>query len=269
MKLQLTTLLGLSLFLFFSYGKLQAQLCNPTASQIDITTDKLQVRNLGAGSFWWDGAGDGRFLVDDPTLSTQPASVAFASGIWLGGLDPAGNLKVAAQTYGLANGTTDFWPGPLDDNGSTSVNACENFDKIWEIKKEILDAHLADYEDNGVINNTVPPSLLSWPGRDNPHSLDNNGFELPAGRAFAPFFDVNNDNIYNPEDGDYPDTRGATTTQWWIFNDNGNIHTETNGDAIKAEISVLSYSFDNNLPNLNGTIFYELEITNYVKATAY
>ncbi len=260
--MKLATIIFCSLTLI-PFGKIQAQLCTPATSQIDISTDRVQVRNLVAGSLWWDGTGEGRFLVDDPELSSQPTSAALAAGLWLGGLDEGNNLKLACQTYGLSSGQTDFWPGPLSDNGIPIPNACENFDKIWEVKKEDLDAHIADYEDNGMIDNPIiHPSIKSWPGKDNPLSLANNGFELPAGRDLAPFFDVNNDNKYNPEDGDYPDTRNADVAQWWIFNDNSNIHSETNGDPIKAEIAVLSYTFDDDQVNQNSTIFYELEITN-------
>ncbi len=240
---------------------LQAQLCAPATSQIDISTDRVQVRNTVAGSFWWNGVNAG-FMINDLQLSTQPASTAFAAGLWLGGVDEGNNLKVACQTYGLANGQTDFWPGPLPDNGIAIPNACENFDFIWEVKKEDLDAHIADFEDNGMIDNPIHTSIKAWPGKDNPLSISFNGFELPAGRNFAPFYDVNNDNIYNPEDGDYPDTRNAHVAHWQIFNDNSNIHSETNGDAIKAEIAVLSYTFDDDQANPNSTIFYELEITN-------
>ena len=40
------------------------------------------------------------------------ASAMFCNSIWIGGLDPGGQLHIAANTY-KQNGR-DFWPGPLD-----------------------------------------------------------------------------------------------------------------------------------------------------------
>ncbi|MBK7691106.1 MAG: hypothetical protein IPJ31_08310 [Bacteroidetes bacterium] len=57
----------------------------------------------------------------------------------------------------------------------------------------------------------------------------------------APFVDVNNDNIYNALDGDYPDIEGEQAL-WWVFNDNGKTHNETNGLPLKIEVKALAYA---------------------------
>ncbi|MCB9344855.1 MAG: T9SS type A sorting domain-containing protein [Lewinellaceae bacterium] len=67
--------------------------------------------------------------------------------------------------------------------------------------------HLADFADNGVIDNPIP-EIFAWPARGNPFSLFYNGFEIPSSpevySVLADFFDVDDNGVYNPEKGDYP-----------------------------------------------------------------
>ena len=77
----------------------------------------------------------------------------------------------------------------------------------------------------------------------------------------APFFDRNGDGVYDPLSGDYPwyDLAGdidcrtnrkvtlyGDYNMWWVFNDKGNIHTETGGDPIGMEIRSQAFAFATN-----------------------
>ncbi len=238
-------------FIPFCFALIVAQNCERSTAQQDINTGRAQITHSPNGQMWWDETGAGRFLIDDPQLSDEPASVAFLSEIWIGGKTPNGTIKVShGQKYR---------PGPLDNDGMISANTCKNFDKIWEVTAAHLAIFRSDYLDNGSIDEPIPPSIKEWPGRNNPFSSMANGFDLPDGRDLAPFFDVNSDNIYNPQDGDYPDIRGAKAALWWIFNDQGPSFIST---EVKADIAVLAYTFDSDNVSSNTTIFYEIEITN-------
>ena len=252
------TLFILSLFI----GPLNgiAQLCDQSSEYLDLTTSRTSVRHTTSGSLWWSG-GDGQFIVDDSNLSSSPVPAMFVGGLWVGSLDDAGNLKIATSLYGMNSGRTDWWSGPLADGGQPSSENCSNFDKVWEITKTDIQAFREDFEDNGILDDDIPSSIRSWPGRDNPMSLEANGFNLPIGRKLAPFVDQNNDGVYNPQDGDYPFTKDAVSANWWIINDNGNIHRESNGDPLKIEVSFLAYHF----PTATGEstrVYYDLELTN-------
>ena len=69
----------------------------------------------------------------------------------------------------------------------------------------------------------------------------------------APFHDANGDGFYNAYDGDYPDYNMTGNndnaklfgdqTLWWIFNDKGSIHTETNAEPIGLEIHAQAFAF--------------------------
>ncbi len=48
---------------------------------------------------------------------------------------------------------------------------------------------------------------------------------------------------------------------WWIFNDKGNIHTETGGDPIGMEIRAQAFAFATN-DEVNSMTFYNYELIN-------
>src|SRR5690625_6534083 len=89
--------------------------------------------------------------------------------------------------------------------------------------------------------------VLRWPARENPHIKRIHGFDLPnTTQGLAGFFDRNNDMKYDPLDGDYPiiEIRGCPVPQYpdemifWIYNDAGSIHTQTQGHPIQMEVQV-------------------------------
>ena len=48
---------------------------------------------------------------------------------------------------------------------------------------------------------------------------------------------------------------------WWVFNDKGNIHTETSGDPIGMEIKAQAFAFATN-DEVNSMTFYNYELIN-------
>src|SRR5690606_24091666 len=133
------------------------------------------------------------------------------------------NLHLAAQTY--RNQGNDYWPGPLDvfNNASSDTIQAMRWAQIWKVNRTTIDSFLKIT--NHTIANT-PKNILEWPGRSNPNAKTptNTSLTIPN-RPMAPFIDVNNDNIYNALDGDYPDIKGEQML-WWIINDNSAPHTQ-------------------------------------------
>jgi hypothetical protein len=81
----------------------------------------------------------------------------------------------------------------------------------------------------------MPDVIENWPAHGDP--AQGQDFNL------APFYDAGQDGgLYNPYDGDYPDynVTGSNDnarlfgdqTLWWVFNDQGNIHGETEADPL-------------------------------------
>lgn len=242
--------------------------CNTAQRQIDQGINRLtggfinnvRARLLTGGDVWWD-RDDGRYIVPIPSPGSPEVSSIFSGAVWLGGLDPGGGLKVAGQTYGNAQGLSDFWPGPLEPNeGTTSEEICQDWDRFFEVYASEIDQHLrnlAEAEASGIPYdpNDIPRGVKGWPSRGNEYFFEINEFELPAtDQGLAGFFDRNGNNIYEPLDGDYPviEIRGCPAPQYpdqmifWIYNDNGNIHGESLAAAIQMEVQVQAFSYGTN-----------------------
>ena len=174
--------------------------------------------------------------------------------------------KVAAQTYRQSG--NDFFPGPLNADGQTDATTCNNYDQHWEVLGEDIGIFQSNFEESGgqLSVSNIPESLLRWPGKNNPHFSDYNSFELTPDKEYAPFYDADGNEEYNPEYGDYPviddcSAEYADQMIWWIFNDRGNTHTETGGEAIGLEISALAFAFVTN-DEINSMTFYRYQIDN-------
>jgi hypothetical protein len=199
-----------------------------------------------SGSLFWNGE-DGEYLVSTNTTSSPEISTVFAHGLWLSAFDPSGNLKTSIASYGKANNQYDYYPGPILEDGPNDAATCANWDKVWSVYRYEIEAHIADWEDNNVIDNPLP-AILSWPGRGNPNFEDFNGFELPdTPQGLAPFWDNDADGTYNPLAGDYPIVAQSVIIPdqitWTVFNDQG-LHFESQGVSLDMEIQLTSWAFN-------------------------
>jgi len=265
----------ITLFLVLLVGlchSLQAQNCSETTALEFLHGNDAKIMFRNGGDMFWDGASN-QFKV--PYQTGQPSKgTIFAGALWMGGYDSGNNLKVAAQTYRSSG--NDYWAGPLDGRtGEPVVNACQNFDKIWKVKRWEIEAHIQDFTNDGVINNQTARTILAWPGKGNPHFAILNGFSLPN-QSLAPFYDRNGNGLYDPLLGDYPvfehnnATAVAEDMLWYVFNDNGNLHTQTNLQPLKVEVQVTAYSFYcENDSLLNRTFFTKNRIINRSDTTIY
>jgi len=246
----------------------QAQNCEESTSQTELNINNIRATMLGGGDMWstLDAAG---YIAPNPEPGNPEIAALYTASLWVGGYDAAGNLKLAAQTYRQSG--NDYWSGPISQDGTTDYTSCQNWDRHWTVYGADIAAHRADYDDNQQIDNTVPDALLEWPGENNPQFQALNGFVLPPNEYFAPYVDVNADGIYNPYDGDYPDIKDSDQGIWWVYNDVGNIHTETGADQIGLQISVLAYASAGTADNpvLDNTTFYEFSILSKASAIIY
>lgn len=245
--------------------------CAEATSQTDLSINNVRARLLNGGDMWWD-FDNGRYIVPNVPAGETPVSSLFAGAVWLGGFDDGGNLKLAAQTY-RSNGN-DYWPGPLEDGaGGITDEDCSRWDVHFTAYGADIYQHIADFNSPDFECDAVLESLKRWPGRGNPHFADYYGWELPN-QSLAPFYDENNDGVYNPCDGDFPiiEVRGcapgsrngasiADQMTFWIYNDNGNIHTQTTGDPIRMEIQVQAFAYATS-DEVNEMTFYRYKLVN-------
>lgn len=207
---------------------------------------------LNRGDMHWDLSNAG---YEVPKGSGKHS--VFASALWIGGMDAGDDVHLAAQTYRQTG--MDFWPGPISGISIPFDSAsCGHYDKIWKINKWEVEAFKTNFLNGSVSNGTypVPKFFLSWPAKGNSYVTDDK----------APFVDFNNDNSYNPFDGDYPLIKGDQML-FWMFNDSLTTQSETGGSSIGIEVHASAYAYscpgiaDSNTV-MNTTTLYNYRIIN-------
>ena len=185
---------------------------------------------------------------------------------------------------------------PVGDNnirsygeGNISSDDCIAFDKFFTIRKaEVIQfIYWWECKNNFRVEgcksiieptNDVLNRINNWPA----HGDVSKGQD----KYLAPFYDRDNDGEYSPSKGDYPwydDILGkddikcgsdrrislfGDETNWWVFNDLGNSHTESGGAPIGIEVRAQAYSFSNS-NELNQMTFYNYEMINRSTQTLY
>jgi hypothetical protein len=258
--------------------------CRPGIAETDMQVNNVRARLRTGGDVWWDG-NNGLYVVPKPAPGQPAVSAIFAGGVWVGGQDVGGNLKLAGVTYRSLTNSFDWYPGPLNENGETDEPICKNWDRFFKVTGDEVGSHIAAYERAKSLGqefncDSISPNILYWPGRGNPYWNDKYSFPLPD-QPLGAFFDnpVNGagDGIYNPCDGDFPniEIRGCEAGDdlnkakelvpdemvFWVYNDNGGPHRLTAGDAIQMEVQVQSFAYATN-DEINDMSFYRYKLIN-------
>ncbi|NNE28877.1 MAG: hypothetical protein HKN16_04550 [Saprospiraceae bacterium] len=262
--------------------------CASSTAQIDQDINNVRARLTTGGDVWWDGS-DGKYVVPKVPAGIPEVSSLFAGAVWLGGRDPGGNLKIAAQQYGRNSGSFDFWPGPLlldsSGNGVTNAAFCAQWDRFFTVSGSEVREHRANHEkaiSEGVDYDPddIPEAVKGWPALGNEFFEDVHGFPLPFDEAngLAGFWDygpdglgTTQDGLYNPEKGDFPIVEIRKCNEFplsfpdqmifWIYNDNGNIHQESGADPIGMEVQVQAFAFESN-DEINNMTFQRYKLIN-------
>jgi hypothetical protein len=248
--------------------------CTPTTATIDLDINNVRARLMNGGDMWWDrGLGNAAYEVPKGDGKIKQNSL-FAGSLWVGGKDKSagGLLKVAAQTYRQTG--NDYWSGPLDNNGVIEANTCAAWDRFWKIDRtEILafrSLWVGKPDTAAAISanlSKVPTVVKEWPAKGNVTAKGSGGVNLnmPNNKEYAKFVDIDGDGIYNWQKGDYPNIDGDQYI-WWIFNDKGNVQTNTQGLAMGLEIQASAFAFITN-DCLNDATFYNYKLINKSTST--
>jgi len=247
--------------------------CKAPRAQIDQNINNVRARLTTGGDVWWN-QDDGMYVVPVPAPGEPEVSSIFAGGVWIGGYDPAGSLKVAATTYRNGN-SLDFYTGPLADNGVTDLETCNDWDRFFKVEGKNIDKHIATYKRLDAAGETYHPDSISddikyWPGRGNQFFTEKYDFELPDNiQGLGSFHDINENNLYEPQLGEYPNIEirdcppGIYPDEmfFWIYNDNGGPHTQTKGSPIQMEVQVQAFAWATN-DEINDMTFQRYKLIN-------
>ncbi|MGB0914846.1 MAG: T9SS C-terminal target domain-containing protein, partial [Crocinitomicaceae bacterium] len=228
-----------------------------------------------AGALWMGGK--------DQNGQLKLAALTFrsANDFWPGPLTvTSGSGNYDPSQPALAGVVRDFGQATIEPED------CLAYDKFFTITKAEVIQFNTWFDCQ--VGNTDPASCTDVvaPTNETMNRLNNwpaHG-DLTKGQDYylAPFYDNPTNGLdgdYNVEDGDYPwfddilnrddiecgvDRRISLfgdETNWWVFNDKGNIHGETNGDPIGMEIRAQAFAFATN-DEVNRMTFYNYELIN-------
>jgi hypothetical protein len=268
--------------------------CAQATSYRFLDVNNVRARINTGGDMWWDlpgGVGSQYFIPKDGTATSM-----FSGSLWIGGLDVNNQLKLAALRYRQVG--NDYWTGPLTVDGTAAIDkeTCAEYDRHFKVTRAEVDLFLAwwasEDKEEDFPGYTIPESFYEWPAHGD--------VSMNQSYYLAPFFDMDQDGDYDPENGDYPyydiynelcpinyvndpfyiptptpetelgivkggilvdQILKGDETLWWVFNDKGDFHTETNGASIGLEIRGQAFGFATN-DVINNMTFYSYEIIN-------
>lgn len=214
--------------------------CAPPRATATLEINNVRALLLNGGDKFWDVFGTRNGAYEIPKNSGKNAS--FTAGLWLSGVDAGANLYTAGQTYRQRG--IDFWPGTLNDMGETEQRECREGDKMYSVYGEEIV--------NAKIGKGIAYNVSRWPS------------------SHAPFYDANNDGIYDPTLGDYPvlDISNPSLIPgqmvFWTINDKGDTHTAyPNTNRLGVEIHNTAYAFESKSSEvINNTTIYKYKIIN-------
>ncbi|NQX90758.1 MAG: T9SS C-terminal target domain-containing protein, partial [Flavobacteriales bacterium] len=260
-------------------NKTRSAACAPATALRDLEWNNVRALIETGGSMWQDRA-TSRASYEIPI--DEGVSSLYAGALWMGGISPDLQLKLAAITFRTDG--NDFWPGPLTNDGAAEVDeqVCELWDRFTVVERIDAAQHrrffdcdedpLCDTELEFPEGYSIPSYFFDYPAQGN--TALNQDFYL------APFFDYDNSGDYDPSRGDYPwyflsdnevncDERRredpiplfGDQTYFWIFNDKGNVHSESQGEPIGMEIRAQAFAFSST-DEINNMTFYNYVLIN-------
>lgn len=184
-------LFTLSLF-FYSFSQLNAQ-------QLHQILDENSVSTV----MWNNGN-----LFHNPMVSSAGYEVPKGSGNNLifsgysafGGANQDGEIKVATTFF---SNSSSFLSGPYSTTGDYFDHeyTSNNVNTIWKVKKSEIIYHIDNYDNPNYI---APLGISDWPGNGNSN--------VGVAEQLAPYVDLNGNQIYEPQLGEYPCIK-----EIWLF----------------------------------------------------
>ncbi len=243
----------------------------PTA-QYEMSVNNVRARILTGGDLFSTAS----YVTPVPKAGQLPVSAIYAAGIWMSGLDIAGNIRLSASTY--RNEGYDYFAGPLDVNGATDSQSCNNWNRIFSVKGDNIKKHIQAWKDAELSGQSldcdkIPDDVKYWPAQGNPYFVGKFGWELPD-QTLAAYWDNDANGEYDPCEGDYPILQERYCQTYYheglvvpaeidfiVFNDNGNVQSLSGPNRLRMEVQVNSFAYSTN-DELNDMTFFQYKLIN-------
>ncbi|MCG9912037.1 MAG: T9SS type A sorting domain-containing protein [Flavobacteriales bacterium] len=176
------------------------------------------------------------------------------------------NLFIAAKKAGsnnwisvidnYATSQRYFMPGTISIIPESHTSNVLFYNQIFDANRLDIENFKYHFQQGNIQNGSlqIHHSITNWPG--NP---------LQGCITHAPYIDFNNDGIYNPEHGDYPDIKGDFAV--WFVNNDGPLTDDSIYFSLNVENVNMIYGFENDSATgvndlINYTLFWDLKVIN-------
>lgn len=274
--------------------------CNPANSIVYIEYNNVRTR-VETGGLWWQDRANSSADYEVPKGSNSYALYAgglWLAGTDVNGQLKAAVSKFGQGTDYYSGPLNNDGTAEIDEARCESWDRFFQISRA-EVEEFVLYNSSTEEERAELFPEgyETPAVIKEWPG-DGLANADSSESALLAAKL-APYIDVNGDGVYDWRDGDYPfydlgatlnsnitdssiinsdgviDCRAPRTdrsesagrplfgdkTYWWIFNDKGNLHTESNAPSVGMEIHAQAFAFATN-DEINDMTFYNFELIN-------
>lgn len=212
-----------------------SQAANPDQHQT-INPNKLATTQIATGETGLSVGGYKLSTIDD-------VGFLFFSNLWLS----ANQQVLSAGAY--RNTGADYFSGPVATTYDSTY--LHRYNHVWKVTAEDIDNHKRNYRKFWY---RAPHGIAMWPGNG-----DVNNGEAPI---LAPFVDLNQNGIYEPELGEYPELRGKEML-YSIFNIHRGPKTYTTTPTEPIEIHCMTYGFDSTaVPESQNSLFSSFRLYN-------
>ncbi len=176
-------------------------------------------------------------------LGTTTIDIA---NLWVAGIDELGSLRGVGATYFQFE---EYYFGPVADNYDSQLYK-DTYNRVWKVSLSEIQYHIENFNQEGY---ELPEAFLNWPA----HGNTENG----ESEDLAPYYDYNQNGIYDPRNGDFPAIRGDQAV-YFIFNEALG-HQFTGGAKMGLEFHGMAYCFNPSIGStLTQTIFISYNIIN-------
>ncbi len=162
-----------------------------------------------------------------------------------GALHEEEQLHLAGTLYRQSG--NDYYAGLITGDSVLTAAHCDAWDWHWKVSQAGI-----EFFTNG---GAPSEAIRTWPAKGNLETPS------PLTEALAPFVDVNADGVYMHTDGDYPLIKGDQAV-FWVFNDIGNLHTETGGLALGFEFHAMAYAYAIDGTDVDYATYYQYTMVN-------
>lgn len=171
----------------------------------------------------------------------------FRQSLVVGGLSgESGNEQLHINPL---HGYQNWFTGPLSTDEDAYLQNQEKWNRVWPMSREMVEEHIANWSQPGY---EVPNAISEWPAHGDT--------QLGQQANIAPFYDVNENGIYEPDQGDFPIIRGDYAL---FFVNNDQRYAHESASHLGTEVRGMLYGYHApDQPALHNSLFFNYQILN-------